>query len=617
MLHILIIEDSDDDAELLLAELQRGGYEVNYERVETASGVIQALERHSWDVVIADYVMPRFSAPAALMLMKEREIDLPFIIVSGKIGEDIAVESLKAGAHDFIVKGNLARLIPAIEREMRESVVRKERKKAEEALKKLSLAVEQTADAVVITSKEGVIEYVNTAFEKLTGYCASDAIGNTPRILKSGEHSHDFYEELWSTVLSGNVFRTEFINKKKNGELYFQEEIITPIRDGKGHISHFVSTGRDVTGRKRADEKIARHLQRLAALREIDKAITASLDLSVTLRVILARVTDQLHVNAASVLLLNRDSQTLEFSDGHGFHTNLLRGERLRLNEGFAGQAALDRRIIRIPRLSEIESADSRRRQLMELESFVAYYAVPLISKGEVKGVMEIFHRASLDPDPEWLQFLETLAEQAAIAIDNAALFVDLQRSNRELAQAYDTTLEGWSRALDLRDQETEGHSHRVTELTLRLAVALGLEDGQLVHMRRGALLHDIGKMGVPDSILMKPAPLTSQEWEIMRKHPVYAYELLAPISFLQPAIDIPYCHHEKWDGSGYPRGIRGEDIPLAARIFAVVDVWDALRSDRPYRNGWPEERVREYLKAERGTHFDPSIADVFLEMGI
>jgi PAS domain S-box-containing protein/putative nucleotidyltransferase with HDIG domain len=613
---MLIIEDSDDDAELLLAELRRGGYDVNFERVDTASGVIIALERQPWDVVIADYVMPRFSAPAALRLMKEREIDLPFIIVSGKIGEEIAVESLKGGAHDFIVKGNLARLIPAIEREMRESLVRKERKKAEDSLKKLSRAVEQTADSVIITSKEGVIEYVNSAFEQLTGYTAADAIGNTPRILTSGEHAAGFYEGLWTTILSGRVFRSEFTNRKKDGELYFQEEIITPVRDSKGQISHFVSTGRDVTERKRADERIARQLKRLAALRDIDKAITTNLDLSITLRVILARVTGQLHVDAAAVLLLNRHSQTLDFTAGRGFRSGFLKGEKLRLNEGFAGHAALERHTISIPRLSDIEMSDSRRMRLVTNESFASYYAVPLISKGEVNGVMEIFHRLPLDPDQEWLQFLETLAEQAAIAIDNAALFVDLQRTNTELALAYDTTLEGWSRALELRDQETEGHSHRVTELTLRLAAALGLDDDDYqVHLRRGALLHDIGKMGVPDSILMKPASLTPGEWEIMRKHTVYAYELLAPITFLKPALEIPYCHHEKWDGSGYPCGLKGEEIPLAARIFAIVDVWDALCSNRPYRPGWPKDRVKAYIKAERGTHFDPRIADAFLAM--
>jgi putative nucleotidyltransferase with HDIG domain len=194
-------------------------------------------------------------------------------------------------------------------------------------------------------------------------------------------------------------------------------------------------------------------------------------------------------------------------------------------------------------------------------------------------------------------------------------MFNSLQRSNVELMLAYDTTLEGWSKALDLRDKETEGHTQRVTEMTVRLAQVMGFKDNELVHIRRGALLHDIGKMGIPDSILLKAGPLTDEEREIMCHHPAYAYEMLYPISYLRPALDIPYCHHEKWDGTGYPRGLKGDQIPLAARIFAAVDVWDALRSDRPYRAGWPVERVREHIQSLSGTHFDPEVVDVFLEM--
>ncbi len=186
---------------------------------------------------------------------------------------------------------------------------------------------------------------------------------------------------------------------------------------------------------------------------------------------------------------------------------------------------------------------------------------------------------------------------------------------NTELMQAYDATIEGWSRALDLRDKETEGHCQRVTELTVRLARSLRLSEGEIVPIQRGALLHDIGKMGVPDQILLKPGPLTGDEWAVMRLHPTYAYEMLSPIDFLHSALTIPWCHHEKWDGTGYPRGLAGMDIPLAARLFAVADVWDALRSNRPYRAGWPPERVLEHLASLSGTHFDPQAVAAFLQM--
>jgi HD-GYP domain-containing protein (c-di-GMP phosphodiesterase class II) len=204
------------------------------------------------------------------------------------------------------------------------------------------------------------------------------------------------------------------------------------------------------------------------------------------------------------------------------------------------------------------------------------------------------------------------LAGQAAIAIDNSSMFEQLHDSNVELSIAYDATLEGWAKALELRDRETVGHAHRVIEMTLQVADRIGIRGDSLQHIRRGALLHDIGKMGIPDSILLKPGPLTPDEWEIMRQHPKHAYDMLKTIDYLSPALEIPYCHHEKWDGNGYPQGLKGKNIPMSARIFAVVDVWDALTSDRPYRLAWPEHQALEYISKESGRHFDPEVVNAF-----
>jgi putative two-component system response regulator len=191
----------------------------------------------------------------------------------------------------------------------------------------------------------------------------------------------------------------------------------------------------------------------------------------------------------------------------------------------------------------------------------------------------------------------------------------NIEVAHEKLLSAYDATIEGWSRAMDLRDKETEGHTLRVTDLSEKLAQMMGISGVDLVYMRRGALLHDIGKLGVPDGILLKADSLTEEEWEIMRKHPQYAYEMIQPIEYLRPALDIPYCHHEKWDGSGYPRGLKGEEIPIVARIFAVVDVWDALTSDRPYRPAWDEDKALEYIMEQAGKHFDPVIVEKFIRM--
>jgi PAS domain S-box-containing protein/putative nucleotidyltransferase with HDIG domain len=361
-------------------------------------------------------------------------------------------------------------------------------------------------------------------------------------------------------------------------------------------------------------EQTEQRLQRLYSLHAIDMAITASLDLRVTLNVLLEHVTSQLHTDAATVLLLNPYSQTLEYAASRGFRSHSIKKTRLKLGEGHAGQAAIERRLISIPNVLKTEDPCVRT-QILSGEVFIAHHAAPLIAKGQVKGVLEVFHRSQLAPDPEWLEFFEALASQAAIAIDNATMFDELQRSNIELSLAYDTTLEGWSHALDMRDKETEGHALRVTEMTIQLARSMGISEAELEHIRRGALLHDIGKMAIPDTILLKQGPLDNEEYEIMRRHPAHAHKMLSPISFLRQALNIPYCHHEKWDGTGYPHGLKGDQIPLEARIFAVVDVWDALMSNRPYRPAWNREDALKYLHEQSGRHFDPKVAEVFLKI--
>jgi HD-GYP domain-containing protein (c-di-GMP phosphodiesterase class II) len=286
----------------------------------------------------------------------------------------------------------------------------------------------------------------------------------------------------------------------------------------------------------------------------------------------------------------------------------------LRLGEGFAGQAALERQIIKISDFNNLQTGYLRSPEFIK-EEFVAYIGVPLLAKGKIIGVLEIFHRQQLNRDPEWMDFLETLAGQAAIAIDSINLLDDLQSTNVDLTLAYDATIEGWAHALELKDMETEGHSRRVVEMTMDIARRMGISGEKLGHIRRGALLHDIGKMGIPDSILQKPGKLNDEEWQIMRQHPVFAFEWLSQIQYLRPALEIPYAHHERWDGTGYPRGLEREQIPLEARIFALVDVWDALRSDRPYRKAWSKDKTLAHVKEQSGKHFDPRVVDSFVEM--
>jgi len=418
---------------------------------------------------------------------------------------------------------------------------------------------------------------------------------------------------------SGERDTVTYRTRDAHGKWHWLEGTLTNLADDPD-IGAYLLHYHDVTARVRAAEEVAdlnaqleRRLQHLQALRRIDMAITNAIDVGLALDIFLEQVQTDLGVEAAGVLLYEAHGQTLQPTAGRGFEAPLSEA-RLRLGEALAGYAALEQRTVHVPDLR----ADGRFGASVDPPAqagFVSYWAVPMLTKGQLQGVIELYTRQPLVPDAEWFEFLETFADQGAIAVESAQLFRSLERSNIELQLAYDRTIEGWAYALDLKDEETAGHSKRVTRLTVRMAQRIGMDAKDIVHVQRGALLHDIGKMGVPDSILLKRGPLTPEEREEMERHPVYAMELLSPIEFLRPAIDIPYCHHEKWDGSGYPRGLVGEQIPVAARIFAIVDVFDALTSDRPYREAWDRERTLTHIVEQSGSHFDPALVDAFMEI--
>jgi HD-GYP domain-containing protein (c-di-GMP phosphodiesterase class II) len=369
----------------------------------------------------------------------------------------------------------------------------------------------------------------------------------------------------------------------------------------------------DITERRRAEARAARRMARLETLRRIDNTVTTGLDPAQGLQTVVREVTSALEVDAASVLLTDAGAGCLVCSAAEGIDAEPREVRDTGADGDPAERAARERETVHIPDLDRCPEDRAALERRFSGRRFRFYCAVPLVSKGQVEGVLEILHGQQCKTSEEWFRFLDTLAGQTAIVIHHASVLLDLQRTNRELLLAYDRTIEGWSRAMEIRDRETEGHTQRVARATVRLARSLGIGPEQEVHIRRGALLHDIGKLGVPDRILLKPGPLTEDERAAIEHHPVLAYKLLAPIEYLRPALDIPYCHHEAWDGTGYPRGISGTDIPPCARIFAVVDVWDALRSDRPYRPAWSEDDARNHIRSERGGQFDPNIVDAFL----
>jgi PAS domain S-box-containing protein len=791
-IRILIAEDLATDVELAQREIRKTLPACVFAQVETHETFLTALESFQPDLIVSDYNMPRFDGMTALKLALERVPLTPLIIWTGTLNEDVAVECMKAGASNYVIKEHIKRLGPAVVHALEEKQVRLERRRAENALRESEemyrSLVNTSPSAVTVVDLQGNVLMVNQQTLEVYGYASdSELLGRNifDWVLPEEKECAKYH---FGQLLTEPILRNmEFRLPRRSGEIIFAEVNAALVNNPAGQPQSVIILTTNITDRKLAEESlresearyrartkelealfalsthlreaktaddilpvvlcemsrvfendgceialpdatgehltialaegritseigntfgwdegvvgfvmrtcepyvtdeyatdphrmdslahtplvgpavvaplysenevlgalvvtrrrdpstklfspeavrlltamgemagnalrrarlfddVQRHLRRTQALHDIQLAVASSFELQITLDVALEHAIAQLGVDAAAVLLFNANTLTLEYTATRGFSTRRIEHRRLRIGEGYAGRAAVEQRMLHIPNLLETANEFGQVSPIRE-ERFVTYYGMPLITKGQVKGVLEVFHRTPLRPDKDWQAFLETLAGQIAIAIDNLTLFTNLEKSNLQLMLAYDATIDSLSRALDLRDRETEGHTQRVVDLTIRLARAMGMPDTELVHVRRGALIHDMGKMGIPDAVLLKPDKLTGEEWEIMRLHPQYAFEMFSPIEYLRPALDIPYCHHEKWDGTGYPRGLEGKAIPLAARLFAIVDVWDALTSERPYRPAWSKGQALTYIQQQAGKHFDPHVVETF-----
>ncbi|MBI5935673.1 MAG: GAF domain-containing protein [Chloroflexi bacterium] len=364
---------------------------------------------------------------------------------------------------------------------------------------------------------------------------------------------------------------------------------------------------------QRVQSTLSVQLGQLGALMDVGQAVNSSLGLKKVLEVVMDSLIRLMQAERG-FLMLKDPSGKLTIQTARGV------AEGGAHEEAFSGSTTIIRTVSDSGRpILTTNAQDDPRFEMqysvaaLQLRSILC---APLKLKDDLIGVIYVDHRGMPDVfhDSD-MNLISAFADQAAVAIDNARLFEDLKAANKELEIAYEATLQGWVRALDLRDKETEGHTQRVTNLSVKLADAMGVERSDLIHIQRGALLHDIGKMAIPDAVLLKPDSLTEEERTLIRQHPIFAYEMLKPIQFLHRAIDIPYCHHEKWDGTGYPRALKELEIPFSARIFSIVDVWDALTSDRVYRKALPAEEVRAHLRQQSGRHFDPRVAEAFLDL--
>jgi PAS domain S-box-containing protein/putative nucleotidyltransferase with HDIG domain len=483
-----------------------------------------------------------------------------------------------------------------------------ERKHAEEALKQSELKyrglfeVNKDGISIFLIDAQGApstfIEF-NTAAHQMLGYTRDEMLGLSPIMLepKTTVEQLQFRESEFKTKGIAN-FEAALLHK--TGRLIYTDFTAQLIQyEGKPAVMNIV---RDITEREQYENE-------LEAIATLSAALRTAPTRAEMLPVIVEQVSRLINCESMSVEIIDPISGDAVVEAAHGMWIKNL-GFRQPAGTGMNATISKTRKPYVDNHVRENPSIGILG---YLMDGIISGAGVPLITQDQLIGYMWMGHRKEITESE--VRLLSSVADIAANAIYRATLHEQTINDAANLARAYDTTLEGWAHALELRDQETEGHTRRVLKLTLELAKAMGVGESELENVHRGALLHDIGKMGIPDSVLLKPGTLNDREWEIMRQHPEYAYKLLKPIQYLNRSLEIPYSHHEKWDGSGYPQGLSGEKIPLAARIFAIVDVWDALTSNRPYRMAWSEEKAIKHISEQSNKHFDPAVVEAFLKI--
>lgn len=474
-------------------------------------------------------------------------------------------------------------------------------------------------DAVMIKANQFQAELFGYAFSQdLNGLKLLDFISEEDRLRITLEDR----DTRWETTSD-----VEMVFKRKDGTTFIGEFRSTVIHDSNNMPVAVVGIVRDITLRKQIEQDLIRLNRSLKVLSECNQTVLRVSDENILLDEICRVIVEQGGYQFVWIGLVEEAmNQTISPSSYFGDSCFDLEENRLICMHAWACLPEEIRNFnskepLAITELSEFIECQGCCRDLDEA-GITSIFVIPLFREETHYGGLVIYSTGNKEMVESEMIILRELTDDLSYGIQSLRMRSErdkvldlLELSNLELSSAYDSTLEGWSHALELREQETAGHSQRVVDLSLKLARRMGIPEEELVHIRRGALLHDIGKMAIPDNILLKPGKLTEEEWVVMRQHPVYSYKLISNIQYLQPAIDIPFAHHERWDGCGYPNGLKEEEIPLAARIFAVVDVWDALRSDRPYRAAWQPMDVLAYIKDLRGKQFDPNVLDAFIPL--
>jgi PAS domain S-box-containing protein len=572
---ILMAEDQVNDAQLAEREIRKTLPFCVFLRVETRENYLRAIHEFQPDLIISDYHMPTFDGLSALKLALEYVPLTPVIIVTGAINEDTAVECMKAGASNYVIKEHLKRLGQAVVHALEEKKIHQERRRAEVALaeseERYRSLVQMLPDPILVTDRGANITFMSPSAHSFFGFSTESKVLGRNILEWIHPSCQSQALSMLQTVLAGGSVRgQELLLSKKDRSVFWGEVSFSCFQDAHAAPIGVITVVRDISERKQAEILLKESEERYRTLAEAANDAVY----------VLNRNGDYLYINSYGAVNLGKTPAEVI-------------GKNL---TDFFPPVAVDIQKNVLHKVFET-GLPGDNESVFSIANRIAWLSTALVPLGKKDGRVETVMGISHD-----ITELKLVEER-------------LHRSNMQLSQAYDNTIVALSHALDLRDKETEGHTLRVIELTMRMAQKLGMKDEELVHVRRGAYMHDMGKIGIPDSILHKPSGLSADEWEVMRQHPKLAYEMLCSIEYLLPALDIPYCHHEKWDGTGYPQGLKGEEIPLAARLFAIVDVWDALTNERPYRDAWSREKTLDYIREQSGKHFDERIVKAFFEI--
>ena len=619
-IRVLYGEHNVTDIDLTQRFLKTHAPQIEMEVVNSADEMIACVtntpENRPFDALLIDYHLPGPGIVDLVNKLRSLSIESPIIVITGLGSEEAAVEVLKLSRTDYVVKtsGYLMRLPVILENAHHLMMLQREQEALRKSEARFRLLADNAADVIFRISARSPmkIDYISPSAAQITKYPLDELYADPHILIRNmiGTDPKTFVR--WVADQSSPSINLQFT--RKDGNNIWLELRCQAILDASGEPEFIEGIGRDITERIHSEQQLHEQMERINALHQIDKAITSSFDLRVTYQVLLDQLRQVLHVDAAAILQFESELIQYQFLTGLGFKSSESSLRSAMRHSPLPSEAIALKKTIQV-NLGNNQFFSPSLSEILSTEKFSKYIATPMVIKGQIKGVLEIYHKSELDPSREWISFLEALAQQAAIALDNSQNFNELQKSQSVLLQAYDDTLMGWANFLDLRDKETEGHTVRVLERTMKAAQRLGIRDEDMEHLRRGVLLHDIGKVGVPDHILNKPGPLTDEEWVIMKKHPEYAYQMLSPIGFLKQALDVPYCHHEKWDGTGYPRGLKGKEIPFTARIFTVFDVYDAITNDRIYNKARSKDEALAYLRENVGIIFDPDIIEVCIDV--